>query len=128
MEKLPFVFKNAVRNTYFDLLKRFAGEEGLSVDFEHYKDDVIISAGYLRLSSVVAIIDSHSVWGEPDDLTNEYTPMRNTRRTYDGLKIIIKNPRFRPQIEKFADKLKRSLDEEVVIKDSDIDSNKDSDK
>ena len=46
MEKIPFVFKNAVRNTYFDLLKRFAREEELSVDFEHYKDDVIISAGY----------------------------------------------------------------------------------
>lgn len=115
MEKLPFVFKNTVRKTYFDLLKRFAEKEGLAVDFEHYKDDVIISAGYIRLSSIIAIIDSHSLWGEPDDLTNEYTPIRTTRRKYDGLKIIIKNPRFRLQIEKFADSMKRSLEEDVIV-------------
>lgn len=117
MEKLPFVFNNAVRSTYFDLLKRFAGKEGLAVDFEHYKDDVIISAGYLRLQSIIAIIDSHSSWGEPDDLTNEYTPRRTTRRKYDGLKIIVKNPKFRSQIEKFADSVKRSLEEDVIIED-----------
>jgi len=118
MEKLPFVFKNVVRRAYFDLLKEFARKEGLGVDFDHYKEDIFIYTGFLDASYVVAIIDSHSSFGEPSDLTNENTPRGLNGRTYDGLKMIIKHPRFRDRIEKIAENMQRSLEEDVIVEDS----------
>jgi hypothetical protein len=115
MKKVPFVFKNVVRKAYFNLLKEFARKEGLGVDFDHYKEDILIYTHYLGPSIVVTIIDSHSSWGEPDDLTNENTPRGLNGRTYDGLKIIIKYPMFKHKIEKFVDNMKRSLEEDVVV-------------
>lgn len=118
MQRLPFVFKNAVRKAYFDLLKEFAGKEGLGVDFDHYKEDIFIYSHFLGPSVVVAIIDSHSSWGEPSDLTNEITPRGLNGRTYDGLKIIIKYPMFKYKIEQFVDNIKRSLEEDVVVEEA----------
>lgn len=44
MIKIPFVF-------------------GLTLDLEHYKEDVIVYTGFLIPQVVVAIIDSHStIW------------------------------------------------------------------
>ncbi len=118
MKRLPFVFKNVVRRAYFDLLKEFARKEWLGVDFDHYKEDIFIHTGFLDSSVVVAIIDSHSSFGEPSDLTNETTPRGLNGRTYDGLKIIIKHPRFRDRIEKIAENMRRSLEEDVIIEES----------
>lgn len=115
MKKVPFAFQNAVRGTYFNLLKKFTGDEGLTLDLDHYGEDVIISCGYLRPPAVVAIIDSHSTWGEPDDLTNEHTPRGLNKRTYNNLKIIVKNYRYRERIEKFADNMRRQLEEDVIV-------------
>ena len=116
MAKVPYAFQNAVRNVYFNLLRRFVENEGLTLDLEHHKEDVIISTGYLRSPAVVAIIDSHSQWGEPNDLTNESTPRGLNGRTYEGLKIITKNYRYRQRIENIADNMKKSLEEDVITK------------
>ncbi len=115
MKKVPLAFKNTVRKVYFDLMGRLLEEENLTLDLEHYKDDAIVHAGYLIHPEVVAIIDSHSSWGEPDDLTNEFTPRGLNGRRYDGLKIIIRNNRFRNKIEKFVNNMRRQLDEDVDI-------------
>lgn len=128
MKKVPFAFQNSIRNVYFNLLKRSVEDAGLTLNLGNYKDDVIISCGYLRPPEVVAIIDSHSPWGEPDDLTNEHTPRGLNGRTYDGLKIIIKNLRYRDKIEKFADNMKRQLEEDVTVEqvsDNDVTITKD---
>ena len=116
MKKVMFAFQSAVRNVYFNLLRRYVEEEGLTLNLENYKEDVILSEEFLRSPVIVAIIDSHSSWGEPNDLTNEFTPRGPNGRTYDGLKIIIKNNRYRQKIEKIADRLKRNLEEDIIIK------------
>lgn len=116
MKKVPFAFQNTVRKVYFDLLRRFTKDAGLTLDLEYHKDDVIISEGFLRSPAIVAIIDSHSPWGEPDSLTNENTPRGINGRTYDGLKIIIKNFRYRDRIEKIANNMKNNLEEDVIIR------------
>lgn len=118
MKKVPFAFQSAVRRVYFDLLKRFTEDQGLYLNLENYKEDVIISLGFIRDPVVVAIIDSHSPWGEPNDLTNEDTPRGLNCRTYDGLKIIIGNNRYREKIDKIADDMKRNLEEDVIVKES----------
>lgn len=118
MKKVPFAFQNSVRRVYFDLLRRFTEDAGLALDVENYKDDVIISEGFLRSPTVVAIIDSHSSWGEPDGLTNENTPRGINGRTYDGLKIIIKNFRYKDRIEKIANNMKNNLEEEIIVEDA----------
>ena len=115
MKKVPFAFQSTVRRVYFDLLKRFVEEEGLTLNLENYGEDVIISMGFLRPPAIVATIDSHSSWGEPNDLTNEITPKGLNGRTYDGLKITIKNFRYRERIEKIADNMRRHLAEDVII-------------
>ncbi len=115
MKKVPLAFKNTVRKVYFDLMRRILEEENLTLDLEHYKDDTIVHTGHLIHPEVVAIIYSHSLWGEPDDLTNEFTPRGLNGRKYDGLKIIIKNNRFRNEIEKVVNNMRRQLDEDVVI-------------
>jgi hypothetical protein len=117
MTKVPYAFQNAVRNVYVSLLEAFAKDAGLILDLKHYNEDVIISTGFIRSSEIVAIIRSHSQWGEPDDLTNEYSPRRHNRRIYTGLKIMVKNFRYRQQIEKFADNMRRQLDEDVIVED-----------
>lgn len=116
MKKVPFAFQNAVRKVYFDLLRRFVEDQRLILNLENYKEDVILSSGFLREPAVVAIIDSHSPWGEPDDLTNEFTPRGLNTRTYNGLKIIIKNFRYRERIEKIAENMRRNLEEDVIVK------------
>ena len=78
------------------------------MNLENYKDDVILSEGFLRSTAIVAIIDSHSLWGEPDSLTNENTPRGLNGRTYDCLKIVLKNFRYRERIEKIADNMRRN--------------------
>jgi hypothetical protein len=115
MTKVPFVFQSAVRMTYFNLLRRYVEEEGLTLDLEHYDEDVIIYAGFLIPTVIVAVIYSHSKWGEPNDLTNESTPRGLNGRKYDGLQITIKNFRYRQRIEKIAENMKRSLEEDVVV-------------
>lgn len=122
MTKVPFAFQNAVRGTYFNLLRMFVENEGLILDLEHCKEDVIISAGHLGLRAVVAIVDSHSPWGESNDLTNEYTPRGLNGRTYNGLKIVIKNFRYRQRIEKVADNMKRSLEEDVIVEEMPVEN------
>jgi len=45
MKKVPYAFQNAVRREYFDLLKRFTEDQGLTPDLQDHegnKDDVII--------------------------------------------------------------------------------------
>lgn len=116
MKKVPFAFQNAVRNAYFNLLRKSIRDQRLTLNLENYKEDVILSEGFLRPPAIVAIIDSHSPWGEPDDLTNEFSPRGLNGRTYYGLKIIIKNFRYREQIEKIADNMKRNLEEDVIVK------------
>lgn len=123
MKKVPFAFQETVRNVYFSLLKRFIEDVGLTLNLENYKEDVILSEGLLRQPEIIAIIDSHSPWGEPNDLTNEITPRGFNGRTYDGLKIIIKNNRYRQQIEKIADNMRRQLGEDVTIKEASDDEN-----
>lgn len=118
MKKVPFAFQNTVRKVYFDILRRFTENQGLYLNLVNYKDDVIISTGFLREPAVVAIIDSHSPWGEPDDLTNENTPRGVNGRTYDGLKIIVKNFRYRDRIKKMADNMKNNLEEDVIVEDA----------
>lgn len=118
MKKVPFIFQNTVRKVYFDLLRRFTEDTGLTLDLENYKDDVILSVGFLRSPAIVAIIDSHSSWGEPDSLTNENTPRGLNGRTYDGLKIILKNFRYKERIEKIANNMKNNLEEEVIVEEA----------
>lgn len=110
MKKVPFAFQNTVRKVYFDLLKRFIEDQGLCLDLEHYAEDAIISSHFLRDTVTIATIYSHSPWGEPNDLTNE-----STSRTYNGLKIIIWNSRYREKIDKIADNMKRHLEEDVIV-------------
>ena len=117
MKKVPLAFQNAVRNIYFDILRKFIEEEGLTLNLENYGEDVILSEGFLRSPAIVAIIDSHSSWGEPNDFTNESTPRGLNGRKYDGLKIIIKDNRYRQRIDKIADNLKRHLAEDVIMSD-----------
>lgn len=124
MTGIPFVFKNTIRDSYFNLLKRSVENEGLSLDLGNFKEDVILFMGYLKPSIIVAIVDSHSKWGEPDDLTNEITPRGLNRRTYGGLKIIIVDIRYRRRIEKIADFLKRNLEEDVVIEEASVENSK----
>lgn len=118
MKKVPFAFQNAARRVYFDILRRFTEDAGLILNLEYNKEDVILSTGFLREPAVVAIIDSHSSWGEPDGLTNENTPRGINGRTYDGLKIILKNHRYRERIEKIANSMKNNLEEEVTVEDA----------
>ena len=118
MTKVPYAFQNAVRNVYLNLLRTFVEDAGLTLDLEYHDEDVIISTGFLRSSEIVAVIDSHSQWGEPDDLTNEYAPRRHNRRVYNGLKIKITNFRYRQQIDKFADNMRRQLGEDVIVEDA----------
>ena len=115
MKKVPFAFQNSVRRVYFDLLKRFTDDQGLCLSLD-YKEDVILSSRFLRDSTVVAIIDSHSPWGETNDLTNESTPRGLNGRTYDGLKILVRDNRYREKIDKIADNMKRNLEEDVIVK------------
>lgn len=118
MKKVPFAFQNTVRKVYFDILRRFTEDQGLYLNLVNYKDDVILSTGFLREPAVVAIIDSHSPWGEPDSLTNENTPRGINGRTYDGLKIIVKNFRYRDRIKKIVENMKNNLEEDVIIEDA----------
>ena len=118
MAKVPYAFQNAVRNVYLNLLRTFVEDAGLILDLKHYNEDVIISTGFIRSSEIVAVIDSHSPLGEPDDLTNEYAPRRHNIRTYNGLKIRITNLRHRQQIEKFAENMRKQLVEDVVVEDA----------
>lgn len=90
----------------------------MTLDLENYKDDVILSVGFLRSPAIVAIIDSHSLWGEPDSLTNENTPRGVNGRTYDGLKIIVKNFRYRDRIKKIVENMKNNLEEDVIVGDA----------
>ncbi len=115
MKKVPFVFQSATRKVYFDLLKRFIEDQGLRLDLKHYQEDVIIFSSFLRDPLIVATIDSHSPWGEPDDLTNEVTHGGANGRTYDGLKTMIWNNRYREKIDKIADNMKRNLEEDVIV-------------
>lgn len=66
MKKVPFAFQNAVRNAYFNLLRKSVRDQRLTLNLENYKEDVILSEGFLRPPAIVAIIDSHSPWGEPE--------------------------------------------------------------
>jgi len=116
MTKVPFAFQNAVRNVYFELLEGFVEEVGLTLNLEKYKEDVILSKGLVEPPTIVAIVDSHSPWGEPNDLTNEFSQRGLNNRTYDGLKIVIKDNRYKQQIEKIADNMRRQLAEDVTIK------------
>ena len=118
MKKVPFVFQNSVRNVYFSILRKFIEEEGLTLNLENYDEDVILAEGFLREPAIIATIDSHSSWGAPNDLTNESTPRGLNGRTYDGLKIIIKNNTYRQRIYKIVDNLKRNLAEDVIVKDA----------
>lgn len=118
MKKVPFAFQNTVRCVYFNLLKRFAEEEGLYLDLENQKEDAIMSTGFLISPTIVAIIDSHSPWGEPDGLTNENTPRGINGRTYDGLKIIVKNFRYRDRIKKIVENMKNNLEEDVIVEET----------
>lgn len=115
MKKVPYAFQDAVRNVYFNLLKRFVEDEGLSLDLENFDEDAIISPRFLREPIIVAIIDSHSHWGTPGAFTNENTPRGLNERTYNGLKIIIKNNRYKDKIDKIADLSKRWLEEDVIV-------------
>jgi hypothetical protein len=109
MTKVPFAFQNAVRTVYFDLLSRFIEDEGLSLG-----EDVILDEESFK-SPIVAVIDSHSQWGELNDLTNELTSRGLNNRAYDGLKIVIKDNKYKKQIEKIADNMKRQLAEDVAV-------------
>lgn len=109
MKKIPFIFQGAVRDVYFDILTEFIKKEGLTLSLEN-DQDVILSERFYGKPTIVAIIDSHSTWGEPNDLTNEFSP-----RTYDGLKIILKDIIYKQQIDNIADNIKRNLEEEVVV-------------
>jgi hypothetical protein len=64
--------------------------------------------------------------GEPDDLTNECASSIQSMRKYNGLKILVKNFRYRQrigkvadnmivQLEKVADNMKMRLEEDVVV-------------
>lgn len=115
MKKVPFAFQDAVRNVYFELLRKFIEDTGLTLNIEKYKEDVILSEKLVKSPTIVAVIDSHSPWGEPNDLTNELTPRGLNNRTYDGLKIIIKDNRYKQQIEKIADNMRMQLAEDVSV-------------
>lgn len=104
MKKLPYAFKNTVRSSYFDLLRRIVEREGLILDMEKYREDSILSKG-----------GDHSRWGEPDDLTNEYTPRGLNGRDYDGLKIMINNNKYKQQLEIIGNNMKSQLEEDVVV-------------
>jgi hypothetical protein len=110
MTKIPSVFRNAIRSAYFILLRRFIENEGLTLDLGNFKEDVIVRTGLFVPLVTVAVIESHSKWGKPDDLTVE-----PKARTYGSLKIVINNLEYQQQIEKIADNMKRSLEEEVVV-------------
>lgn len=116
MKKVPYAFQNAVRGVYFNLLRRFVEDEELVLDLENYKEDAILSNRFLRFDEIVAIIDSHSAWGEPNDFTNENTPRGLNERTYDGLMIILKNEKYRKKINNIVDNMKRQLEEDVIVK------------
>ena len=115
MKKVPYAFQDSVRTVYFNLLKRFVEDEGLSLDLENFDEDAIISPRFLREPKIVAIIDSHSHWGTPDAFTNESTPRGLNERTYNGLKIIIKDNKYKDKIDKIADLAKSWLEEDVIV-------------
>ncbi len=111
MNKLPLIFKDVVRKKYFEMLKIFVEDEDLILDIENYKNDVIVDRkNRCILSGVIAIIDSHSVWGEPDNLIIE-----RINRKYDGLKIIFLDEDYRGHAAKIAYKMQRNLEEDVII-------------
>lgn len=113
MKRVPLVFQNVVRKRYFEIFKIFVIDLNLVLNVVDYKDDVIIDPKLKTFSptGIVAIIESHSAWGEADDLTNE-----RKRRTYDGLKIRVTEENYRPYIEKIADNIKRNLEEDVIVR------------
>lgn len=112
-KKVPFAFQNAVRKKYFEIFGIFVSDYELILDIDNYKDDVIIDRKNRNFNptGIVAIIDSHSAWGEADDLTNE-----RINRKYNGLKISVVDNNYRHYIEKIADSMKRNLEEDVIIK------------
>lgn len=118
MKKVPFAFQNAVRNVYFNLLKRFAEDENLILDLENFDEDVIIKKGFLGSTTIIAVIESHSQWGEPDGLTNEYSKKGLNKREYNGLQITVHDNKFRKNINKIADNLKNNLEEDVLVRDN----------
>lgn len=112
MKKIPFVFQNVVRKRYFEIFKIFTADADLILDVDNYEDDVLIDRKYkMSPTGIVAIIESHSVWGEPDDLTNE-----RIIRKYDGLKISVVDENYRQRIEQIADNIKRNLQEDVTVR------------
>jgi hypothetical protein len=117
MKKVIYAFQNAVRKVYFGLLRRFVEDEGLILDLENYHEDAILATRFLRSSEIVAIIYSHSPWGTPDAFTNEDTPRGLNERTYDELKIVLENSKYREKIEKIADNMSRWLEEKVIVND-----------
>ncbi len=115
MKKVPFVFQNVVRKRYFEILKIFVEDVDLILEIGNYNKDVIVDRNgriphTVNKLSIVAIIESHSAWGEPDDLTNE-----GINRKYDGLKIFIQNEDYRNKIEEIADRMKGNLEEDVTV-------------